>query len=525
VRSESGYNVLIVVPIISKCTDSMKLRIPLTVNPVTDRSRRYLTVSGGAMVGLAWSLGALLGGRAAHGFDIFILLISLILLLVSVWGSQRSLALAPVIDHPEASPIARSTHRVRAASEDTRLIVALAVVALLFRALLTIYFDVNEGLLRGWNTIDQWGYTHISNEIAQRWLMGLPTAFLLKTIAAKDPGYYYYNAVIYYLFGFVTLIPKLINNLLGVATALICYRFCADLFGRPAARITAIYLLLLPSLFWWSCINVRDTQAYFFLIVVVYLFSKLYKKFHIIDCALLLLSTAYLATLRQYIFLELVAASGMAFFMFRSGKLIRNVVTVLCFLGMAYLLFNRFGIGQKFASVENPLSFAEHVRKTNPGATLNYLKDVNISNPTDAGFFLPLGISYFLFSPFPWQLSRSRHALFIPEMLLWWPAMPLLMIGLIHALKHHFRAVIFPISCLLTITIPYALIETNSGTAIRHRSQVIPLIVIFASHGLFVVLNHYRRRTVIRGEQSSSVSHPLTSPQLVQVPESSIINR
>jgi hypothetical protein len=52
-----------------------------------------------------------------------------------------------------------------------------------------------------------------------------------------EVGYFYWNAFLFWVFGFVPLAPKLVNAFVGTASALLCYRLAGELAGRrPLAR-------------------------------------------------------------------------------------------------------------------------------------------------------------------------------------------------------------------------------------------------------------------------------------------------
>jgi hypothetical protein len=117
-----------------------------------------------------------------------------------------------------------------------------------------------------------------------------------------------------------------------------------------------------------------------------------------------------------------------------------------------------------------------------------YDSDVDISTPKGALKYLPAGVMYFLFSPLPWQMTKLIHFLTIPELFIWYYVLFLAIDGAIVIFKHRYTDSFFPIILILNLTITFALVEANFGTAYRHRSQTIVFFLMIAA------FNYYQRK-------------------------------
>jgi hypothetical protein len=103
-----------------------------------------------------------------------------------------------------------------------------------------------------------------------------------------------------------------------------------------------------------------------------------------------------------------------------------------------------------------------------------------------------MGLAFFLFSPFPWQIGSALSAMTLPEQLVWYALMPMVVTGGRHLLRERLHA-FGPIMVFLALTTSvYALVEGNAGTAYRHRAQVLLFFLVLASVGL--ALRALRRR-------------------------------
>jgi hypothetical protein len=115
-------------------------------------------------------------------------------------------------------------------------------------------------------------------------------------------------------------------------------------------------------------------------------------------------------------------------------------------------------------------------------------KDVDVQTTEGALTVIPLGLVYLLFAPFPWQLASLRQSIALPEMLIWWAAFPLLVLGWWYALKHRLRQVAPIVLFTTMLTLAYAVFQGNVGTAYRQRSQLLVFYFIFVAVGAVLML-------------------------------------
>src|SRR5262249_47102858 len=57
-------------------------------------------------------------------------------------------------------------------------------------------------------------------------------------------------------------------------------------------------------------------------------------------------------------------------------------------------------------------------------AASGFLPDADVSSGRHAASYIPVGGTYFLLGPAPWQLHRVRQALEVPDLLVWWFLLP-----------------------------------------------------------------------------------------------------
>jgi hypothetical protein len=111
-------------------------------------------------------------------------------------------------------------------------------------------------------------------------------------------------------------------------------------------------------------------------------------------------------------------------------------------------------------------------------------REYDVSTPAGAVAALPTGLVYLLFAPCPWAVSGLRQALVLPETLVWYALMPAFVRGLNHAVRHRLRSVLPILVFAASLTVAYALMQGNVGTAYRQRTQVTMFFFVFMGVGL-----------------------------------------
>jgi hypothetical protein len=111
-------------------------------------------------------------------------------------------------------------------------------------------------------------------------------------------------------------------------------------------------------------------------------------------------------------------------------------------------------------------------------------REYDVSTPTGALTALPTGLMYLLFAPFPWAVSGLRQALVLPETLVWYALMPAFARGLVYTVRYRLRNALPILVFAATLTVAYALMQGNIGTAYRQRTQITMFFFIFMGVGL-----------------------------------------
>lgn len=303
-------------------------------------------------------------------------------------------------------------------------------------------------------------------------------------------SYIYLNAWSQEFFGSARYGLPVLNLFVGVWTALLAYALGRECFGEGTGKTAGVLVAIFPSLVLWSVLNIRDALATFMVTLAVLLAVRLYRRVRGGEVLLLVLSLVLLSTLRDY--LAILALAGILLgwaLALRPGRALPTMALgLLVGLGGVFFL-ERFELLSPDI-LEDPLSSVASLRQglqqdfRSGLAGSAYGLEHDTSTLGGAIRYLPLGLAYFLFSPFPWAISSILQTFTLPEVLLWYALVPFTVVGMLRMRGGEGSAALLLLGVLALVVSSYALVEGNFGTAYRHRSQVLPLFFVFAGRGL-----------------------------------------
>jgi len=145
-------------------------------------------------------------------------------------------------------------------------------------------------------------------------------------------------------------------------------------------------------------------------------------------------------------------------------------------------------------------------------AASGFGQDIDVSTTTGAISAIPIGFTYLILAPFPWQLGSLRQMLTLPEMVVWWCAIPLLTLGAWFTVRHRIREIapIVIFTSLLTLT--YSITQGNVGTAYRQRAQLLVFYFIFVAVGYVLMREKREDKRRMQEVQRNAERHPRRRP-------------
>jgi hypothetical protein len=352
--------------------------------------------------------------------------------------------------------------------------------AILLRVVVAIliHFLIGEELFAP----DQATYHVWSVRLARYWsgeTLVLPARFL----SPGPKGYYYVVAALYTVLGSFPLVAKLANALLGGLSVAVLHDVATRVTGSAAvAERAARYFAYLPSLVLWSALNIRDAWVIFLILLICR--EALVLQERVSPASLLLLGAAIVAVtqFRDYIFFAVTGPMLVSFLVRNRQHLLRNVLLGMMLASVVIYGDQAAGTNRRLRTPD--LEELQNTRQWNAAGAGSGFEAADISTPGKALVFLPLGLAYFLFAPFPWMVTGVRQALALPEMLFFYALVPGMVRGLGVLVKERLSHALMILLITGGLTLGYALGEGNAGTAYRHRAQVISFYLIFAAVGI-----------------------------------------
>jgi len=334
-------------------------------------------------------------------------------------------------------------------------------------------------------------------------------------------GMAYMVAAIYRIVGRNMLATQYVNCVIGAATAVLAYIISMEIFpNRTVARVASIFTAFFPSLIVWSCQGLKDGPIVFLLGISMAAILKLGDKLSIKYVVALALALCSLLTLRFYVFYIVVIAAAAAFILGKNRLTAQSFARQLIVITVISLALVYFGVS-RYATVQIAVygSGAQLQRMrldASQSAQSGFGGDADVSTASGAITALPIGFTYLMLAPFPWQFGSLRQMLTLPEMVVWWCAIPLLILGAWFTIKYRLREIapILIFTTLLTLT--YSIVQGNVGTAYRQRAQLLLFYFIFVAVGFVLIKEKREARAKLRRAEREAARHPRLRPEQVK---------
>lgn len=301
-------------------------------------------------------------------------------------------------------------------------------------------------------------------------------------------GFYYVVAALYFPFGQLPLLPKLLNAWIGSLAVLELFRLTRTISGSETAALRAAkFMAFFPSMILWSSLMIRDVWVQWLLVRMAKEMAELKGRLIPSRIASLALLIWGITLFRSYLFFAVLGPFALSFFLSRSKDVMRNLVLgSFLALGLVYAGARPRGEGtaekiQTFDLVE--LQRLRAWSSSTVVAESGFASDADVSTVGGALGVLPTGLVYFFFAPFPWQIGSIRQSLAIPEALFFYTLVPSIVSGLLYLFRTRLFESVGVLLVTMTVTFGYAIGQGNVGTLYRHKAQVIGFYYAFAAIG------------------------------------------
>lgn len=331
--------------------------------------------------------------------------------------------------------------------------------------------------------------------------------------ASSGWGMLYMVAVIYKIVGQNMLATQYVNSVLGAATAPVAYMIALEIFpNKRAARVCGLLTAFFPSLVLWTSQGMKDGPIIFLLTLSMLATLKLGTRFSFKYVTALALALCGLITLRFYVFYIILLSITAAFVMGRrklTAQSFARQFIIMLVIGSALAFFGVSRLASRQIDTYGTLQQVQVMRlDASRSAQSGFGQDIDVSTPTGALAAIPVGLTYLILAPFPWQLTSLRQMITLPEMVIWWVSLPLLVLGLWFTVKHRLREVTPILIFTSLLTLSYSIVQGNVGTAYRQRAQLLVFYFVFVAVGFALVKEKREVKARKRTEEQKASNRP-----------------
>jgi hypothetical protein len=289
-------------------------------------------------------------------------------------------------------------------------------------------------------------------------------------------------AALYWALGQWDLWPKLLNALVGALTVPLAYEVALSITSRPpVAYRAALWTATFPSLVLWSSLNIRDAWIILLIVFICREALRLQTRAGLGGALRLGAAVLLLSQFRDYILFAVTLPILLSFVIRGRAHLLRNAVVGMLVAGVVIYADRVAGAERRLRFVD--LEALQEIRHFTSVGGSRYQETVDISTPGKALAFLPKGLAFFLFAPYPWTVRNLRQVVTMPEMLVFYALVPAMLRGARDLLRARAPGALMLLLITLSLTLGYALGEANAGAAYRHRAQILVFLLLFAAAG------------------------------------------
>lgn len=401
-------------------------------------------------------------------------------------------------------------------TEEREFLTTIFLGALLIRLAFGVFihiYDVREFFggdahtydFNGWRLVEYWTGQVASDDLAAQ-----------RAWSTSGPGWgmNYLVGILYYILGRNIFAAQSFCAVFGAATAPMIYFCSMRMFNnKRVAKIAAVAIAFFPAFIIWSSQLLKDGLIIFLLVLAMTMVLQLQEKFNYAAILLLVFSMFGIFSLRFYIF-YMVAIAVVGSFVVGLSSSVKSIVgrtsaLILIGLALTYLgvIRNASVDLERFGNLERIERSRQDLQQSADSGFGG--EDIDVSTTEGAISALPIGFTYLMFAPFPWEVTNFRQAITLPEVMLWWAMIPLMVGGLGYAIRHRLRSSIPVLIFSLMLTLAYSIFQGNVGTAYRQRTQIQVFLFIFIAVGWALYKENKENKQLILAEKRKHLEHRL----------------
>lgn len=309
----------------------------------------------------------------------------------------------------------------------------------------------------------------------------------------KGYSWYYANvaALVYSVFGRSPLLLQSFSVLAGVLAVFWSWKLASEIWGDQAvARRAALLTALFPTLVMYSALTMREAfivlllvMAFFYVVrwantgklsfaflALALLFMQVFLHGGIAVAGVLFLVIVVVYSMRQFIRRLRVRALNVKSFMVIVGALMIIIILgrQLLSIGLPYL-----------GSVDSLFDSGMYIVRAFEIGGADYPLWLLPKSALDQFLVAPIRAVYFLFAPFPWDITKASYLFGLFDGLIYLFLAYYMFKNRKTIWQNRSTRVLFLILCCLVIV--YAFGTNNFGTGLRHRAKFVVLMIALSA--------------------------------------------
>lgn len=294
-------------------------------------------------------------------------------------------------------------------------------------------------------------------------------------------------SIFFTIFGESKMVGQSISVALGTASIYLVYYLCLIVWDHHSAIKAAWVTALFPTLVLYSSFILRETYVVFFLLISLIGIVKFIKKKTFFSLLQVLVSFWILnffhgpVVLGGFVFLAFLISSLIKNFLIKLYNFRINIFSLLFILVLTLPVSLSFTEYFEVSYLPNLLDTASIITKANYGFTdlASYPAYLYIDNDFELFTKSIIKFFYFLYGPFVWDLKSLFHIVGLFDAMLYF-------ILTIYVFKNWQTIWTNPITRILFLififyVFIYGLGVGNFGTAVRHRSKFVVILIVLAA--------------------------------------------
>jgi len=354
-------------------------------------------------------------------------------------------------------------------------LIAIVLAAFAIRISL-VYYDVMIADLPGTGTD-----TLFFNYLAVEWQINSLSQFF-SHFATGSRLYAWLLSLLYSLIGEDRFVAQSLNVFLACLTIINFFKSASYLAPVKWAKILTVIFAFWPTYLLFSSILLRESFLIYAISLGMVNYLAWLNNHSTINLLVSFLGFVLAAALHTGMLLTLVLFPVILLIknqgrFLSAGSRFRRIVLMGTFSIVIFALLAA-GVGlQKLKSTDDfSAGSLVDIQISTARDRTAYMSDVSASNYVDLLFQMPLRTVYFIVLPLPWQIQNKMDAVGAFDAMLYTILIGFLIVRLKRIVKNAGSRAILIVSLATILTFAFA--TSNYGTAIRHRTKFIALLLV-----------------------------------------------